>query len=342
MSQKKRAKNKIAAASEKVQERVRKASLELADLTEALEAAGIIPIPMKEDVAPEFPDLRRAVNVLTSTIENFLVACVEKEADPWPEEENDDDLHPGEEWNEAIAVMQQLELKRCGFSSSLMSFMPTAVERVGYILEKLRKATHEEAKNFKEHQYPPEILSNLPWELPKSITSKKDEFVYKHVSRFHHEIESCGLLVVLAWLNRDAKFFTELAKKVIIAFGGRRKGVAEKRKVKDTTQHERLIDVAHWLWYEEKRNPSRESVFENLAAEGIQIRAKDQSTMLKICKLDFLKSIRGRGRPRKTNASLKPTINESGNDGRHELKSPHIGDLASQFGQRFGDEDRPF
>lgn len=161
-------KSKTVAPGKTAQKRVRKASRELADLTATLEAAGIIPLPVK-DVTPESLGLRKALDELTYAMDKFLAACEENETSPCPEEEqDDDDRHPGEEWKEALAHARKLKLKRLGFSSSLRLFMPSDIEKVGHIFEKLRNATNASKKHFREHPQHVDTLSKVPPESPPS------------------------------------------------------------------------------------------------------------------------------------------------------------------------------
>jgi hypothetical protein len=241
----------------------------------------------------------------------FLAACEENETAPCPEEEqNDDQPHPGEEWNDALEHACELEEKRLGFSSSPYVYGLSDISTVGCIFTRLRKMTHELEKEIRENPLPVDAFPGVPPKLRHLINHREDKFKQQHILRFKEEIKSCGQVIALAWLNRDARFFTMLSDKVTIALGGRRKKTTEERTVKDTTIEERLINVAVSLWYDENCNPSRESVIKSLEDEGIKIRAKDQSGYFKRCKLEFLKSIRGRGRPRKNIAVSESKVDE--------------------------------
>lgn len=88
----------------------------------------------------------------------------------------------------------------------------------------------------------------------------------------------------------------------------RRKNTDEERTVKGVTQQERLIDIAHELWYKDKYNPTRESVIQALKDEGIHIRDKDPSKTFKLCKLEFLKTTKCRGRPPKNAALVESAV----------------------------------
>lgn len=116
-------------------------------------------------------------------------------------------------------------------------------------------------------------------------------FVTEHIERHKREIDACGRAVLHAYANDDVKFFDELARLAKIELGSRRK--------KTVTNEEVIIDIAIDLWWEWNENPSRESV--KCAAEkaGVKIRPKDWPSYFKRCKLDFLISSKGAGRPPK-------------------------------------------
>ncbi len=108
--------------------------------------------------------------------------------------------------------------------------------------------------------------------------------------RMHTTVEECGRAVVLAYLNKDHGFFDALAKVAAIEFGVRRK--------KAKTNEEMIIEMAVELWHDWQGNPSREAVIQAVKSSGVKIRSKDWPAYFKRCKLDFLKSHKGAGRPR--------------------------------------------
>jgi hypothetical protein len=108
--------------------------------------------------------------------------------------------------------------------------------------------------------------------------------------QFQKVIAECGRAMVLAYLNKDHGFFDELAKVASIDFGVRRK--------KPRTNEEVIIERAVELWHDWQGNPSREAVILEVERSGIVIRSKDWPGYFKRCKLDFLKSFNGPGRPR--------------------------------------------
>ncbi|MBK8092168.1 MAG: hypothetical protein IPK32_09380 [Verrucomicrobiaceae bacterium] len=68
---------------------------------------------------------------------------------------------------------------------------------------------------------------------------------------------------------------------------------------KAQTNEETIIEMAVELWHDWQGNPSREAVIRAVKSLGLKIRSKDWPAYFKRCKLDFLKSQKGAGRPRK-------------------------------------------
>lgn len=118
--------------------------------------------------------------------------------------------------------------------------------------------------------------------------------------RMHQTVEECGRALVLAYLNKDHGFFDELARVARWSFGAKRK--------KAITNEEVIIERAVELWHDWQGNPSREAVIHEVKRSGIVIRSKDWPAYFKRCKLDFLKSSKGPGRPRKPEPSGKVLI----------------------------------
>ena len=116
-------------------------------------------------------------------------------------------------------------------------------------------------------------------------------FTNEHIERFKREIDECGRTVLLAYVNDDVAFFDELARLVNIELGSRRK--------KDKTNEEEIIESAIQLWHDFNGNPTRERVKFAVEKAGLVIRPKDWPSYFKRCKLDFLKSYKGAGRPPK-------------------------------------------
>lgn len=283
--------------------KLRALSLDLADLTRTLEAAGIIPFPLVEVDDSENCPLRKALQGLMDAAAEFLDKCEKEPNASWIDEDNgdEDDCHPDESWKKAMLHAGVLETKRRGFSFLQECFTNPSIAKTGYLFEKIRAAlkAREEKKEPPENPNPFKFLAAPPLQSRPLLKSKKVKLNYQDIAQFAADIESCGIVVALAWLNKDASFFSELAKKVTIAIGHRRTEVADGRRIKDITKEERLITVAIDLWYKTKQNPSRDLVLKTLADEGVHIRAKDQSGYFKRCKLSFLTSQRKPGRPRK-------------------------------------------
>ena len=116
-------------------------------------------------------------------------------------------------------------------------------------------------------------------------------FESDEATRFVGEIGKCGGAVVLAWMNEDEAFFSDLARLARLTFGKDRK--------KDATNEQKIIEEAEEQWYDGCRNPSREGVRMEIEKKGIKIAAKQWPDYFKRCKLEFLKSNKGPGRPRK-------------------------------------------
>jgi len=169
-------------------------------------------------------------------------------------------------------------------------------------------------------------------------------FVTEHMERFKREVDACGRAVLLAYANDDVKFFDELARLAKIELGSRRK--------KNLTNEEVIIDIAIELWRDWNGNPSRESV--KCAAEkaGVKIRPKDWPIYFKRCKLDFLKSYKGAGRPPKPEPTERFVIEmPKGNFTIHRVTKSEGCRLQqeAEYQMRFmdesdgkGDDDIPF
>lgn len=123
------------------------------------------------------------------------------------------------------------------------------------------------------------------------VEVSKPPFERDEATRFVEEIGICGGAVVLAWMNEDEAFFSDLARFAKLTFGKHRK--------KDATNEEKIIEEAEEQWYDGCRNPSREGVRMEIEKKGIKIAAKQWPDYFKRCKLEFLKSNKGPGRPRK-------------------------------------------
>jgi hypothetical protein len=103
-----------------------------------------------------------------------------------------------------------------------------------------------------------------------------------------HAAKFFGAEFIAAWCNRDAAFFTDLARVALIESG--------KRRLDDKCVELAVINIATKLWTKEKGNPTREEVMKE--ATRREIKVGNWSKTFKRCHLDFLKG-RGRGRPKK-------------------------------------------
>lgn len=148
--------------------------------------------------------------------------------------------------------------------------------------------------------------SRLRWvqvgDSPRQLKAVLGEppFPELELERYSSEIEACGRAVVLAWINDDLSFFDDLTRVAKIEFGKHRK--------KARTIEEVVIEEAVQLWYDGLCNPGREDVKREVERKGIKIRAKDWPAYFERCKLDFLKSRKGPGRPRKPEPLLRMVI----------------------------------
>jgi hypothetical protein len=132
-----------------------------------------------------------------------------------------------------------------------------------------------------------DVMTQTEWsgfEIEKPLSLER-EFQIARV------IAECGRAMVLAYFNKDHEFFDELARVVNIDFGVRRK--------KPRSNEELIVEKAVELWRDWQGNPSREAVILEVKRSGVVIRPKDWPGYFKRCKLDFLKSHKGAGRPRK-------------------------------------------
>jgi hypothetical protein len=333
MSKRKRCTKGTADNNRKELDEVRSLSIELVRLTKNLKAAGILPFSTHEGGDSSAPQPRNEVEDLRNATFDFFAACAEE-----PDEleldgderieaarvpvvlkegaENGDKRYPDERWKRAMTLASALETKRRGFSFWEDFISHPEIASIGYTFEKIRESLREEEKNLINYPYSDELTASTPKKFRPLLKPQKENFSYRHISNFSQDVERCGVLVVLAWINKDLDFFSELAKKVAIAIGHRRNEVADDRQVKDVTIQERLIRVAIDLWYKKERDPSRDEVIQTLVEEGIQIRAKDQSGYFERCKLEFLKSDRKPGRPRKkaNNSTLSVKVGKPQRD----------------------------
>jgi hypothetical protein len=126
---------------------------------------------------------------------------------------------------------------------------------------------------------------------PRRVSWSKQSppFSSKHIERFQREINECGRAMLLAYANDDATFFDELARLTKIELGTRRK--------KDVTNEELIIRKALELWHDCNGNPSKESVKREVEKAGVVISSKAWPGYFERCKLDFLVSYKGAGRP---------------------------------------------
>lgn len=137
-------------------------------------------------------------------------------------------------------------------------------------------------------------------------------FSEHELGRYSREIEACGRAMVLAWINDDVPFFNDLARVARIEFGAHRK--------KPMTIEEQIIEEAAQQWHDGCRNPTREEVKREVERKGIKIPAKQWPDYFRRCKLEFLKSRKGPGRPRKPEPLVRVVIENP----KGEFKTHHV------------------
>ncbi|MHB1082166.1 MAG: hypothetical protein ACYC67_22445 [Prosthecobacter sp.] len=234
--------------------------------------------------------------------------------------ENEVQVEQGSEWDDAIVLASQLAIKRVGFSYNAYHSMNPGIDAVGNVLRTLREKKRSELLKAK-HQRITETVENTKANSFRLFIENR--FKETEIRGLTTEKELCGKAIILAWLNEDVSFFKSLAAAATIAFGVRRKVVEERQIDKDMTKMELLIRTAIALWHDDFCNPSRERVMAALKSNGVIIRPKDESKYFKMCKLGFLKSENGPGRPASKNAVIKT-------QGKRPIKAD---DECANFGQ---------
>jgi hypothetical protein len=108
---------------------------------------------------------------------------------------------------------------------------------------------------------------------------------------FSSEIQGLGEAFVVAWANKDAAFFKDLERMARLTFG-----TGRKRK---KTLEEVVIETALFELHGNIGEVSRQGVMREVERQGFKIDPSDWAATLKRCKLDFIQSAKGRGRPKK-------------------------------------------
>lgn len=172
-------------------------------------------------------------------------------------------------------------------------------------LERLR----EERWGQSKHSMVEDVIVRLRWVRNISWLNPIPPPHNQCINGFQHVIDVCGRVVLQAYANNDAAFFAELARVAKIDLGnGRKEGI---------TKEELVIEKAIELWHEGNSNPSRESVKDAVSAalKPYKIRDKDWPGYFKRCKLDFLVSYKGAGRPSKTHPVKRSKVVMPRSDG---------------------------
>jgi hypothetical protein len=185
----------------------------------------------------------------------------------------DGEPRPGTLWEAAIEHAERLRSKRQGQSKH-----PTVggiISRLGWVRASSKLSLILNPKNRRQGTW---IKQSPP-------------FTNQHIERFQREVDECGRAMLLAYANDDLAFFKELARVSRIELGTQRNiGIPNE---------ELIIEKALELWYDCNGNPSRENVKHAVKSAGVAIRSKDWPGYFKRCKLDFLVSYKGAGRPPK-------------------------------------------
>ncbi len=194
----------------------------------------------------------------------------------------DGEPRPGKLWEAAIEHATMLREKRQGKSGH--AEVSTISHFLAWVRVNVKLCAISNPKN------------------PRCVSWSKQSppFASKQIERFQREINECGRAMLLAYANDDAAFFDELARVTKIELGARRK--------KDITNEEQIIEKALELWYDCNGNPSRESVKREVGKAGVVISSKAWPDYFKRCKLDFLVSYKGAGRPPKPEPIKRFTI----------------------------------